>query len=774
MLAIALVGVVSARRLRIGSEITHFLPADADARLAHVSRAIAQSELARTIILAVDAPDADAAVAAGRALAERIEHHPEVAWLRRGVDAQLERAVHDGWFPRRLAFLSDHPERDLSSRLSDEGLQRAARDARARLATPMAPFLGRILGADPLLSFPAVLERLQGAQSGTLGVRDGQFVTDDGRHAVLFLATRHSPFDGAVQRPFLAAVDAAFAAVNRAHGGRLRLRQSSVHHIAVEAEAQVRADVDRITLASTLAIVAFFLLIHRSLRYLLIASLPLGAGMVAALAVCSRLFGSIHGLTLAFGASLIGVCLDYPVYYINHHTLEPDPAGAYATLRRVWSGLRLGAFTTIGGLAGMAWTSFPGIREIAVFSSVGVLGALLTSRYLLWPFMPEHPRAVPMQRRLADALGRAYAALRSSPRSAAVLPALALIVCAVGLRKVQWVDDARALSNLNAAMLREDDAVRALVSPVDTGRFVVALGRDDEEALRVNDALVDRLEAARVAGALDGWRSLHALLWSADLQRRNLAVLRGADLAQRLPVAFAREGFRPGAFEAFRRDLAAPPPAPLSFDDLRDGPLAVLARPFRIPVGERVGVLTFLSNVRDATALRRHLAGAGDVHYFDQAEFLRETYARYRRRTLQLIGVGLLAVYALIFARYRRVGRSLAAFVPAVLAAATTLAALGIAGIEANLLHLLGLLLVLSMGADYAIFMAETEEHPEMVPATLLSIVLACIATVLSFGMLAISANPALRAIGLSTGLGMFFSLLFAPLANLLLGGRRR
>src|SRR5205823_3506950 len=138
-------------------------------------------------------------------------------------------------------------------------------------------------------------------------------------------------------------------------GGVLRLKQSGINRIAVAAERQIRADIERITTVSTLGIVALFLLVHRSIRYLLLAVLPLVAGMLVATTAGLLVFGALHGLTLAFGSSLIGVCFDYPVYYINHHTLRPDAAGPHASLRRVWKGLRLGALTTMGGLAGLAW-----------------------------------------------------------------------------------------------------------------------------------------------------------------------------------------------------------------------------------------------------------------------------------------------------------------------------------------------------------------------------------------------------------------------------------
>jgi predicted exporter len=133
--------------------------------------------------------------------------------------------------------------------------------------------------------------------------------------------------------------------------------------------------------------------------------------------------------------------------------------------------------------------------------------------------------------------------------------------------------------------------------------------------------------------------------------------------------------------------------------------------------------------------------------------------------------VGLIAVLIIVFLRYRRVSLALAAFLPALLAAATTVAILSLAGFALNLLHVVSLLLVLSMGVDYGVFLVESRTHPQEVAATVLSLLACCVSTVLAFGLLAMSSNPALRAIGLTTGLGVLASLVLAPTALILFAG---
>ncbi len=765
-------------RFEITTDITYFLPTGTDQRLLNLSRAIADSELTRTMILSVSAPDEESASAASGELAGRLSTHPQVAWVRAspGVGDTQQKAVYDLYFPRRLLLLSDNPEEALAERFSDAGLARAAHKIKRELALPTAPLVSQIAGADPLLAFPEQLARLRDLQGDALRLKDGRFVSADGRHGILFLATRSSAFDSGDQGPLLEAIERDFSEVNAEHGGRLALEESGLNRFVVTSERSIRRDIARISLLSTVGGIALFLLVFRSPGYLVLLMIPLGAAMVCGVFACLGLVGRVHGITLAVGSSLIGVCIDYPIHFFNHHTLHPDPAGPMGTLRRIWSGVLLGALTTIAGLAGMAWTSFPGFREIAIFAPASIVGALVTTWYILPPMMPRALAPAALQRRLAGALSDAVQATRGRRGLLVAIVVAALLLGAVGLPFTRWTDDLAALNSFTPELLEENRRVRALGTPMESGRFIVAIAQDEETALRRNDAVFLRIAKARADGLLDGFRSLHSLVWSRDLQNRNLTMLRSdPSLVERARAAFSKEGFRPGALDPFVDALRADPPAPLTLNELRRSPLADAIRPFclSIPPAGDVGILTLLRNVRNSDALARRLDGLDGVSYFDQTAQLRLVYRQFRARTEQVIGGGLVAVFALVYARYRRLRRALAAFLPALLSAGAALGLLALLRVQLNLMTLVGTLLVLSMGVDYGIFLVETREGGEAGAASLLSLVIACLTTVLSFGLLGLSDNPALRGIGLTTGLGSLFSLVLTPTVVALLEPRR-
>ena len=124
----------------VTTDISHFLPDSADGELATISRQIADSELSRTMILALEAPDTETAIRASRDLEESLRSEPrveaEMSFLEGGPSEGLERALFALYEPRRLSFLG-LDERAARARLDEAGLRGAARGRRGGLCGPV-------------------------------------------------------------------------------------------------------------------------------------------------------------------------------------------------------------------------------------------------------------------------------------------------------------------------------------------------------------------------------------------------------------------------------------------------------------------------------------------------------------------------------------------------------------------------------------------------------------------------------------------------------------
>lgn len=745
-----------ATRLELTNSITHFLPSGSDSELVELSLELVDSPLARRMVLAIGGGPERARVAAE--LADRLASHPEVSWVETGFDPEAMRALFELYFERRVYLASDDPAVEIPAMLSEAGLAQRAARLRARLASPSSPLVSRTAPQDPLGLFDAILERVQDGRPA-LSSADGGLLTRDGEYAIVLLGLRSSPFDSRAQNALLADIQAEFERL----GGGLVLEQSGVNRIAVASERSIREDVDFISVVAVGGVCALFLLVFRSLRHLLVAILTPMAGFGAATAVALATSGRLHGITLGFGFALIGVAIDYPIHLMNHQSLAPAGTSPRDTVAQIRGSLLMSGATTTIAFVALALSEFPGLGDMGLFAAVGVPVALAVTLVSLPAFLRPDAVATPLQRGLGAGFERLVGWLAQRRHAAAAVPLVLAAIAAAGVPRLHWQDDPASLMAADPALLAEDERVRGLIADVDPGRFVLALGPDRESALSRNDRAHARLARAVAAGQLEGMRSLHSFLWSERLQRENLAAFRSVpDLEQRIERAFSAGGFRAGAFQPFAAAVARPSAPPLRPQDLAGSPLEraldSLAR-----IDGRWAAVTYLRGVHSGAGIRAALEGLDGVHYVDQAEVVAEVYEGYRRSTLRVTVLGAALVLLVLQVRYRGRRAGWLAFLPSALVALATLGLFGLLRIPVNVVAAISVVIVLGMGVDYGIFAVDGARRPQHVGATLSSLLVSCLTTLFVFGTLALSGQPALRAMGLTTGTGILLALLLAP-----------
>jgi predicted exporter len=146
--------------------------------------------------------------------------------------------------------------------------------------------------------------------------------------------------------------------------------------------------------------------------------------------------------------------------------------------------------------------------------------------------------------------------------------------------------------------------------------------------------------------------------------------------------------------------------------------------------------------------VRRALADVPGAQVLNVGDELGAMYRRYLREAAWQAALGALAVLALLALHLRDTRRLLRLCEPVAAACLIVVAALAGAGVALGILHLVGLLLVVAIGSNYALFFDHLREQGHTDRDTLASLLLANLTTVLSFGLLAASNIQALHAIG--------------------------
>lgn len=759
-------GAFVALRLEVRTPITEFLPRDEKTGLLELARELSESPQARVVAFTLGASDNAAHRKAAGTFARVLAESGQFEWVRSGVSADDEQDFYRLLFPARIGLLQLP---DAPGPVADAFLEQRVAAMRERLAGPLGMLERRLAPDDPLGSFASLLES-QARTRGQLRVEDRQLVTQDGRWSVVFAATKAPAFDSKQQSIVVAQVERALEAARR-HAPSLVLEWSGLNRYALDGERSVRSDIERISTLSVLGIFILYLGIFRSLREPLLVMLPLAFGCLVATAACQLAFGFVHGLALAFGSAIIGVAEDYTTHFFAHRMAAPASEDNEALMRRLWPGMWLGGATTIAGIATLFGSGFRGLQQMAMFGVVGVLGALLCTRYVLPPLSRKKPRGHTTKlshfgRRLVTRIAerRVYVLAFVGP---------ALLTMALGLPKLRVDDSLAALRSKAPQLDAENQRVQQRLGRGAPGRVVVALGRSDEEALQRSEQVLARLRPAEQAGKLRGVRSVSTLLPSLATQEARQRRLReDPSFVPRLHAVLERQGFVASAFAGFDEAVSGRS-ALLNPERLRETPLAAAwVAPFRAQLRRGTAYLTSLE-ADPSVDVAQLLVGLPDVYFVDQEALFSAAYRSFRTRILLMVLLGLGLVLVTLVVRYRSARVALLGMLPAVLGAGAAIGLASLRSVPTTLMHVIGVLLVLSMGVDYGIYALESRASVEEGVTTLGSVLLAMLTTVLSFGLLGLSTNPALSAIGSTVGVGLLFTVLASPVVLAFAGGER-
>jgi predicted exporter len=157
-------------------------------------------------------------------------------------------------------------------------------------------------------------------------------------------------------------------------------------------------------------------------------------------------------------------------------------------------------------------------------------------------------------------------------------------------------------------------------------------------------------------------------------------------------------------------------------------------------------------------------AGPGQAVLLNLKSESDSLYSSYLSEAQRLSATGFAAIIVLLLATLRSPARVARVVAPLVLAVLAVAAALLLGGRSLTILHLIGMLLIVAVGSNYALFFdrSSADQHAGSSPLTLASLMIANAATVVGFGVLAFSKVPVLAALGATVAPGAFLALVFS------------
>ncbi|MEN3110537.1 MMPL family transporter [Uliginosibacterium paludis] len=745
---------------RFVADLSAFMPRTPDARQQMLIEQLRDGIIARLVMVGIEGGDAASRAALSRGLAAQLRADPAFLGVQNG-EAQIE-ALDRAWYFDNRYLLSPAVT---PGHFSSQGLHEAIGRSIENLSGNAGILLRKVLPRDPTGESLALIEQFAG--SSQPHEVEGVWASRDGSRALLLVQTRADGSDTDAQAALLDTIRSRFAALP-GQSADSRLVMSGTAVFSVASRERIQGDIHRLAAISTLLVVLLLLSVYRSLRLLLTGLLPVLSGIVAGIATVSLVFGNIHGLTLAFGSTLIGEAVDYAIYFFIQRAAGIDA-------RSFWRTMWLGVASSLAGFTVLLCSGFPGLAQLGVYSMAGLVAAALTGRHVL-------PALTPETLRLADLSGLATRLDRLIDAARRLRPALIALVIAAAAW-VAWHGDAlwnrklNALSTVTQAEQALDASMRGDLGAPDM-RYIAALtAPDSEQALQAAEAVGKVLQQEVRAGRLGSFTSPAAILPSLRTQQTRQAALPDeATLRARLAEALADQPLRPERLEGFIADVARARQQPaLKRSDLTGSASALAVDSLLVQRAHDVLVLMPLrapagQEELDTRALEAGLAAAGlkNVAVLDILDESTRLFSGYLNEARLLVGGGMLVIFLLLVVALRSLPRALRAVAPLACAVVLVTAGLLASGTSLTILHLIGLLLVVAIGRNYTLFFdagshTGTARQREQVQV---SIVVANLTAVGSFGALAFSKVPVLAYLGCTVGPGALLAFIAAAILS--------
>lgn len=518
-----------------------------------------------------------------------------------------------------------------------------------------------------------------------------------------------------------------------------------------ETSRKAQREITLIAAVSLVLAALLLLVVFRSPGPLFLTIGAIICGTATAFSVTQMIFGSVHLLTLAFGTSLIGISMDYALHFFV--SLKRSPLVHVCT-----AGL-LGLITTLTGYCVLAVAPFSLLRQISVFSIIGLL-SVFTTVFLVFPRVSSKikPANLPLYP------VRVYLSLvnntaRVSRRTRLVCICVLFLACIPGLLRLNFTSDIRTLYTMGKDLYESERMTRSIMNHGMNGWYYIIEADSDEEILLKEEALSVYLDKEIDTQSITSYVATSRYLPSLARQKESWTVIGD----QLLPLC--EEQIQSIGYE--RKDVEVC----IQEWNLAEENLLTPSVFFGLPVARFVSSLwvgevegkyysaVFPLNAVSPEPLQQIANKIDGVFFINKTADISAALERMSLGRLWLLLASFIVMVAILSVRFTVI-KAIKLCAPPLLAVLVTLSILGYVGIPLNLFSIMALVLVTGIGVDYSIFLGEGGQSREL---TFFGVMLCMFTTLFSFGALAFSSFAPVQTFGITLVCGILLAFIISP-----------
>ena len=530
--------------------------------------------------------------------------------------------------------------------------------------------------------------------------------------------------------------------------------------ISVYNARQIKTDTLTSLLITLILVATVVIFIFRRKSAIFLILLPVLFGGVFALACMSLIQGTVSSIAVGAGSAILGVALSYSIHVFCHSL---HVKSAEEIIRELSYPMTIGSFTTIGGFAGLTFSSSTVLYDFGLFSCFALIGTTLFSLIFLPHFLIIKPQK---NNKFLHKIEQFNSYPFEKNKYLIIGIALISLLCFFFFQKVKFNSDMNQLTFMPKRFAEAKNLLDEVFQEQYKTVYFISTGNDLDQALESYSILNEQLNQLKQQQLISEFSSTQRLLIPVKEQEQKIAqwnaywtLERKTELKQNLLILGKKQGFKEEAFEKFFAALDKDyVPNYYSSDELTaenslndwidtSGKHPMLIAQVRLNEENKENVYKAFQNTSNIVIL--------DKPYFvgKIADILNNDF-----NTILYI-VSFLVFFSILIS-FGRIEITLITFLPMALSWIIILGLMALFGIEFNIVNIIISTFIFGIGDDFSIFitgglLSEYKTGNKILNVHKTAIFFSAFTIIAGLGALVVAKHPALRSISLVSMFGM-------------------
>lgn len=669
----------------------------------------------------------------------------------------------------------------IDNKLIADSIRSSVNASYRQLVGPGSAFLKKYILNDPLFITTDFFKHLRSSANKNIIVEDGIVYNANKTKALITSKTNFSS-DNSFANVSLHEILVNFKDRWNVLHPKNAMDYFGTFEIAAENATQIKKDT-RLTITITIVALLLILFIYyRKLTIPFYFILPPFFGGFFAVGIMGYINPEISAISLATGAVLLGIILDYSFHFFTHlrHT------GSIAeTIKDISSPLLTGSFTTITAFFALQFTNSVVLRDFGLFGALSLSGAavftLVCLPVVLKQFsfnsasIPNDPFTLKMpsfsRRNKFIGLG---------------IIAVLTIVFLFSSNNIQFDGELENMSFHTDDLKLKEHELTGINSAHEKRIYFFASDWSYEKACEKNYELFQKLEMLRMKGEVINILSAGQFVIPEKIKRErektwmNYWCKKGKIAIDQLSKTADSLGFSANAFVGFKEWINRE-----NLETIEKDSLLKMVGMDNL-VGRENNKTTFITtiivNKDKRIEVEEKIRRIKGVEVFDRADVAASLLALVKNDFNYILILSACIVFFTLLLIYGRIELALFSFFPMLVSWIWIIGIAGFLGIKFNFVNVVISTFIFGLGDDYSIFMTDGLLHnykygKRQIGSYTSAILLSASCTIIGTGVLIFAKHPAIHSVALISVLGisciLFLSLVFQPiLFELLVQGR--